>query len=259
MGVKLKKPWATDAFGNAYFVKRALILTVGYICKGRYTRINKPLIRGAEHLKNLPDNGVLFVSNHQTYFAEVIMMYYVFAAAKNGRYNDIKRPWFLFNPKLNLYFIAAVETMKSGLLPKLFAYAGSVSIKRTWRAAGKDVNRQVDMRDIRKIKTALDDGWVITFPQGTTKPYVKGRRGTAHVVKHFQPIVVPIVVDGFRRAFDKKGLKLKKKGSTLSMTIKEPLQVDFSQENDQILEQLMFAIEQSDAHATGAVKPESKS
>ena len=249
MGFKIKKPWSTDAFGNAYFVKRALILTVGYICKSRYTRINKSEIKGAEHLANLPDTGVLFVSNHQTYFAEVILMYYVFSAAKNKKYNDIRKPWFLFNPRLNLYFIAAVETMKSGLLPKLFAYAGSVSIKRTWRAAGQAVNRQVDMRDFSKIKMALDDGWVITFPQGTTKPYVKGRRGTAHVIKRFEPIVVPIVIDGFRRAFDKKGLKLKKRGTTLKMTIKEPLKIDYSKSNDEILDELMHAIEQSETHA----------
>ena len=38
--------------------------------------------------------------------------------------------------------------MKDGLLPKIMAYAGSVSIERTWRAEGKEVNRQVKMSDI---------------------------------------------------------------------------------------------------------------
>ena len=41
--------------------------------------------------------------------------------------------------------------MKSGLLPKIFAYAGSISIERTWRASGENVNRQVKMRDISNI------------------------------------------------------------------------------------------------------------
>ena len=45
---------------------------------------------------------------------------------------------------------------------------------------------------------------VITFPQGTTTPFKPIRRGTAHIIKTYKPIVVPIVIDGFRRSFDKR-------------------------------------------------------
>ena len=110
---------------------------------------------------------------------------------------------------MNLYFVAARETMQSGLLPKILAYAGSVSIDRTWRAQGKEVNRQVKMSNVSNISKALQDGWLITFPQGTTKPWKPIRRGTAHIIKHNKPIVVPIVIDGFRRSFDKKGIRIK--------------------------------------------------
>jgi 1-acyl-sn-glycerol-3-phosphate acyltransferase len=135
--------------------------------------------------------------------------------------------------------------MKKGLLPKIFAYAGSISIERTWRAAGKDVNRQVKMSDISNIKKALDDGWVITFPQGTTKPFNPVRRGTAHLIKTYQPIVIPIVIDGFRRSFDKKGLMIKKRGILQSMVIKPPLEIDYDTEDaNDILKKIEYAIEQ---------------
>jgi 1-acyl-sn-glycerol-3-phosphate acyltransferase len=135
--------------------------------------------------------------------------------------------------------------MKSGLLPKIFAYAGSISIERTWRSSGKEVNRQVKMSDISNIKKALDDGWVITFPQGTTTPFKPIRKGTAHIIKHYQPIVVPIVIDGFRRAFDKKGIRIKKKNILQSMEIKPPLQIDYENESiDQIVEKIEYSIEQ---------------
>ena len=65
--------------------------------------------------------------------------------------------------------------------------------------------------DISNIGIALDDGWVITFPQGTTTPFKPLRKGTAHIIKNYKPIVVPIVIDGFRRSFDKKGIRIKKK------------------------------------------------
>lgn len=236
-----------DAFGNSLIIKRFLIFAVGLVAFYRFNIVNKTVVKGTKHLKGLPKTKVLFVSNHQTYFADVMGLYQVFCSAKWGIFDKITNPIYLLNPKLNIYFVAALETMKAGFLPKLFAYVGSVSIKRSWRQAGKDVDRGVDKRDISKIYKALESGWVITFPQGTTTPYVPGRRGTAHIIKETQPIVIPVVVDGFRRAFDKKGLYLKKRGVKLSITIKEPLKLDYDNMNTrQILDELMHNIEQTD-------------
>ena len=135
--------------------------------------------------------------------------------------------------------------MQSGLLPKILAYVGSISIERTWRSEGKDVNRQVKMSDISAISKALDDGWVITFPQGTTTPFKPIRKGTAHIIKRYKPIVVPIVIDGFRRSFDKKGLRIKKKNILQSFEIKEPLDIDYDNESiADIVEKIEYAIEQ---------------
>jgi 1-acyl-sn-glycerol-3-phosphate acyltransferase len=129
--------------------------------------------------------------------------------------------------------------MKAGLLPRIMAYAGSVSIERTWRESGKDVKRQVKMSDITNIGTALDDGWVITFPQGTTKPFGPVRKGTVHIIKRYKPVVIPIVIDGFRRSF------IKKRGILQSMIIKEPLEIDYENESiESILEKIEYAIEQ---------------
>ena len=92
---------------------------------------------------------------------------------------------------------------------------------------------------------ALKDGWVITFPQGTTKPFVKGRIGTAFLIKKHNPVVVPIVIDGFRRSFDKKGLKRKKRYSTLKMKIKQPIKFEESMNIDDMMAMIMDEIEQS--------------
>ena len=172
-------------------------------------------------------------------------MFHVFNASLSGRQDTLKNLGYLWKPKLNIYFVAAKETMRSGLLPRILAYAGSISIERTWRSKGKDVNRQVKMGDISKIGMALDDGWVITFPQGTTTPFKPIRRGTAHIIKTYRPIVVPIVIDGFRRSFDKKGIFIKKRGILQSMEIKKPLDIDYDNEStDEIVEKLQYAIEQ---------------
>lgn len=234
-----------NPFGQYLIIKRMLIRYLGVLTHRRYRGFNELNIEGSEHIKNLPDTKVLFVSNHQTYFADVVAMFHVFNASLHGRIDSIKNVGYLWQPKLNIYFIAAKETMKAGLLPRILAYAGSVSIERTWREAGKDVQRQVKMSDISNIGTALDDGWVVTFPQGTTTPFKPLRKGTAHIIKKYKPIVVPIVIDGFRRSFDKKGLLIKKKGILQSMVIKAPLEIDYENDSmEEIIEQLEYAIEQ---------------
>ncbi|MDG2151283.1 MAG: lysophospholipid acyltransferase family protein [Polaribacter sp.] len=234
-----------NPFGHILLLKKMLIRFFGLISHGRYQKFNNLNIEGSEILRNLPDSGVLFISNHQTYFADVAAMFHVFNASLKGRDDSIKNIGYMWNPKLNVYYVAAGETMKSGLLPKLFAYAGSVSIDRTWRSAGKNVNRQVKNSDISNIGKAINDGWVITFPQGTTTPFKPIRRGTAHIIKTFKPVVVPIVIDGFRRSFDKKGLIIKKRNVLQSMVIKEPLEIDYENEAvADIVTKIEYAIEQ---------------
>lgn len=234
-----------NPFGHILFVKKWIIRILGVLSHRRFNKFNKLIIEGSEVIKSLPENKVLFVSNHQTYFADVTAMIHVFNASLSGRVDSIKNVGYLWQPKMNIYFIAAKETMRSGLFPRILAYAGSVSIDRTWRAKGEQVNRQVKMSDISNIGKALDDGWVITFPQGTTTPYKPIRRGTAHIIKKYKPIVIPIVIDGFRRSFDKKGIRIKKKNILQSMEIKKPLEIDYDNDSiENIVKKIEHAIEQ---------------
>jgi 1-acyl-sn-glycerol-3-phosphate acyltransferase len=234
-----------NPFGHILFLKKWLIRIMGLMTHQRYKGFNKLEIDGSEVIRALPETNVLFVSNHQTYFADVVAMFHVFNASLSGRIDSIKNVGYLWNPKLNVYYVAAAETMKKSILTKVLAYAGSISIERTWRADGQDVNRHVKFSDISNIGKALGDGWVITFPQGTTTPWKPLRKGTAHIIKKYRPVVVPVVIDGFRRSFDKKGLRVKKKGILQSMQIKEPLKIDYDNESiEGIIEKLEYAIEQ---------------
>lgn len=239
------KLFRKDVFGNYIYVKRFLIRVLGAVSHQRYRKFNNLKIEGSQVLRDIPSKNVLIISNHQTYFADVAAMFHVFNASLSGRDDSIKDITYLHRPKMNLYFVAAKETMQSGWLPKIMAHIGAIPIERTWRADGKDVKRSVKFSDITNIGKALDDGWVITFPQGTTKPFNPIRKGTAHIIRKFKPVVVPIVIDGFRRAFDKKGLMIKKRDVYQSMVIKEPLQIDYDKDSiDDIVTQIEFAIEQ---------------
>ena len=227
------------------FIQGIIYSVVGIFTYPGLNMVNKLNIKGMEYLENLPHNNVLFVSNHQTYFADVMTFIHIFCAASWRRKNKLGIPFYLLWPYTKVKYVAAEETMKSSWLTRIFAMAGAITVKRTWRAEGTEVRRGLDTSDTKKITTALQNNWVITFPQGTTKPFAPGRKGTAYIIKHTRPIVIPVIISGFWRAFNKKGLKFKKKGSLLLVTFKEPLQIDYEDSTENILEKVMDAIEQS--------------
>ncbi len=242
------KLFKRNPFGHILWIKRILIWIFGVVTHSRYNSFNNLKIEGSDIIRKLPENNVLFVANHQTYFADVAAMLHVFNASLKGRVDSLKNIGYLWNPKLNVYYVAASETMKSGILPKILSYIGAVKVDRTWREKGKDIQREVKQSDVENIGIALEDGWVITFPQGTTSPWKPIRKGTAHLIKQYKPIVVPIVIDGFRRSFDKKGINIKKKGVQQSMVIKQPLKIDYEGESiESIVEKIEIAIEQHES------------
>jgi 1-acyl-sn-glycerol-3-phosphate acyltransferase len=240
------KLFKRDALGNLILFKRVIFMAFGAIANARFRNLFNTELRGTEIIRQLPLKNVLFVSNHQTYFADVTMMLIAISSAKNGFKDRVGPLYHLLNANFRVYFVAANETMKKSMLTKAMTKAGGILVQRTWKKEGRNTSLKVDTSDSDTIGKALTDGWVITFPQGTTKPFVKGRKGTAHIIKKNKPLVVPVVIDGFRRSFDKKGLLIKKKGGTIRMTFKPALNINYEDDLDTILNQVMHSIEQSE-------------
>ena len=238
----------SERLKNVKIVRKIVYAIVGFISYPALVFVNRLKISGTEYLRNLPNHNVLFVSNHQTYFADVITFLHIFCAVKWGKMNKLGIPYYLLNPFTNVYYVAAEETMKDSIISRLFTLAGALTVKRTWRAEGTEVRKGLDPSDTRKITRALESNWVITFPQGTTKPFAPGRKGTAHIIRLTRPIVIPVVINGFWRAFNKKGLKFKKTGSLLTVRFKAPLQIDHNESSEAIMEKIMDSIEQSKEH-----------
>jgi len=233
-----------DPFGNFLVIKRLLIFILGWFTYYRYTAVNKIRITGTENLMDLPDQGVLFLSNHQTYFADVIAFFHIFCAVKWGYKDTMSPPFYLLSPRARMYYVAAAETMKGGFLPKVFSMGGAITIERSWRANGEDVKRQLDTSAQDRIGMGLQHGWVVSFPQGTTKPYAPVRKGTAHLISDHHPIVIPVVINGFRRAFDKKGLRFKKRNTRLTVQFKPPMHFRPDESVEEMVARVTQAIEQ---------------
>lgn len=232
-----------DPFGNWLILKRLIILVAGFPTYWRIAVANKLRIENIELIQKLPNQNVFFISNHQTYFADVISFYHIFCSAKWG-FGRFLVPIYLFAPRARTYYIAAKETMQEGLIPRLFSLAGAILVERSWRAKGENVKREVDNSAADNVSTALQFGWVVSFPQGTTKAYAPIRKGTAHIIKENNPIVVPVVINGFRRAFNKTGLGYKVRNTELTVRFKDPIYFNESQSLDEIVEKVKFIIEQ---------------
>ena len=137
--------------------------------------------------------------------------------------------------------MAAEETMKA---------VSSVGYS-TWRANGKAYleseegsEESLDASDTQRsrMRSAIV-GWLRfrKAPQNHLRPGEE----RLFIIKQNKPVVVPVVISGFWRAFNKKGLKFKKKGSLLSNTFQEPLKIDYEDTVENILDTVMNAIEQS--------------
>ena len=219
-----------NIFGQTIFLKRLIIGFVGLITH-RTFRSKRFEIKGSKNLVNLPSTNVLFVSNHQTYFYDVIAMLHVFNSSVKGRIDSLKKPKYLISPKTNLYYIASLETMKKSVITKLLTYAGAVLVQRSWRDSGESVSRDIRSEDPDKIKLALKDGWVITFPRGTTDNSKPIRKGTAHIIKNNDPLIVPINLIGFKDVFQRNGLKVINRKNFFSIEIMKPLQIDMTKKS----------------------------
>lgn len=235
----------TERLKNFKLVRKIVYALVGTFSYPGLAMVNKLRISGTEHIEKLPKENVLFVSNHQTYFADVITFLHIFCAVKWGKKNRLGVPYYLLNPFTRVNYVAAEQTMKGSWISRLFTLAGALTVKRTWNNEAKETRKGLDPSDTRKITRALASNWVITFPQGTTKPFAPGRKGTALIIKQNKPVVIPVVINGFWRAFNKQGLKFRKRGVTLTVRFKAPLVIDYEARSEDILAQIMDAIEQS--------------
>jgi len=232
------------------FIKELFILTPFQHLMGTFFLkvLNRLKVEGRETLKQLPCKNVLFVSNHQTYFMEGIALMVEF--------DHIRRPvrhWCWKAGTGNCYYIVALETaQQKGGIHRVIEWGGAVTVTRTWKKSDQnlkagEVPKEHVEKDQRKVISAINDGWVITFPQGTTTPFSKGRKGTARIIKQSKCIVVPVVVDGFSEAFHKsKPCWPIKMGTRLKIRFKTPMDINYDDSEEAIVNQIMDAIEQSE-------------
>ena len=242
-----------DAQDCIIFFKK-FILGFGGFCSYRGLFVNNKLnVQGIENLDELPNNKVLIISNHQTYFTDGQAILHAIAQWQQPRILGLKilrKIGFLymfFHDLGHCYYITAFETMHKGILPRLYNYSGAINVRRSYKDGEKVVKRPIDKEGITKIHSALEDGWVINFIQGTTLTNAAGRKGAAYIVKECQPIILPVVIKGFTEAFSRKKplpFGLRKKGVNLSMTFKPVLSINYSDPVEKILGEMMESIEE---------------
>jgi len=115
-----------DRLKNIRIFRSIIYGLVGLFTYPGLALFNVIKIEGTEHLTHLPKEKVLFVSNHQTYFGDVIAFVHIFCAFKWRKYNKLGIPYYLLSPFTNLYFVAAEETMNNSWLSRLFKLGGAL-------------------------------------------------------------------------------------------------------------------------------------
>lgn len=170
------------------WVRRGILAGFGVGFTVPYLAIlNDVHVEGDELLRELPRRNVVFLSNHQTYFMEAMAFFDLVY---------VRHQFPLEDPILR--FSAAEETMKKNLLTAVMKRAGGVTFKRSFRDAGVDVQRAVDLDGVSRVQESIRDGWLLHFPAGTTKKGAPLRAGGARLLHQTRAVAVPVRVDGFR-------------------------------------------------------------
>jgi len=171
------------------WIRRGLIASLGLGFTIPYFRfLNRIRVEGDDVLETLPKKGVVFLSNHQTYFMEAIA-FFDLVYVRHGF--DLEDPY--------LRFSAADETMRKNLLRSLFTRAGGVTFRRSFREEGREVNRPIDLPGLARVEEAIRKGWLLHFPAGTTQTGAPLRSGIAQLLHRTAAVAVPVRVDGFRK------------------------------------------------------------
>jgi 1-acyl-sn-glycerol-3-phosphate acyltransferase len=225
-----------DLLAALRLLRRPLYVFLGLFDWVRFGLLNRLSCEGREHLKGLPNAGVLLVANHLTYYMDVLALHHALLGSRCSPLDG-------FRARFNVRFVVAFETLSErGILPRVFKYAGAVLIRRTWKHGDQDVQRSVDPGDLARIGEALRDGWLITFPQGTTTPGAPVRKGTAHIIRQHRPVVVPVVLEGIDKAFAKKGFRRIARGVDLRIRFGAPLAFAEHESVEVICERIAEAI-----------------
>ena len=197
------------------WLRRGLLASFGVGFTVPYFAIlNDVQVEGDEVLKELPRQNVVFLANHQTYFLEAIAFFdLVYVRHQMPLESPIVR------------FSAAEETMKQNLLTKLMTLAGGVTFKRSFREGGADVRRAVDLEGVARVEEAIQDGWLLHFPTGTTKKGAPLRSAVTRLLHNTKAVALPVRVEGFRELLLHKQVpgKLFKQ---CSLKIHRPLPLD---------------------------------
>ena len=171
------------------WVRRGILAGFGVGFTVPYLSIlNDVHVKGDELLPELPRRNVVFLANHQTYFMEALAFFDLVY---------VRYQFPLEDPVLR--FSAAEETMKKNLLTAVMKLAGGVTFKRSFRDAGAEVQRSVDLDGVTRVQESIREGWLLHFPAGTTKKGAPLRAGVARLLHQTRAVPVPVRVDGFRR------------------------------------------------------------
>ena len=224
-----------DPFKVPYLLKIAIQSSVLFLTTPALKILNSLEVKGKENLKELPEKNVLFISNHQCAFMDGIAIYRSLLGVSKFAGLPLRS---------SLYYIAATETMKShGLLPKILMIAGCISLKRDWRDGSDNVKRGPDFRALKASLNGLENGWLINFPQGTTRKDAPVRKGILRMIERNDCIVIPIELSNFEKAFNKLSVLWPKSfGNKLSIEFKEPLKLDSNMAPEKNLEIISKAI-----------------
>lgn len=216
---------------NIAFKIAKTFLNPGVYKKGNLEVENKSLFDA------LPEENVLIIMNHTTYYMEAVaILLHLWKEA--GNINDVKHK---FNPVVEFNSLK-----KKGANPwREFVNGvargmGMIYVRReNDKKIHGDGRKMYNENAFQEIFDTLDKGWVIFFPQGTTKKTAPLKPGILKIIKEKNPHLLLIKTSNFRECFGKKGVFPKKSfNGKLGLDVKKIIENPREREPYVLLEEI---------------------
>lgn len=203
----------------AYQIAKAFLYK-GVYKKGRLEVKNKELIQ------ELPNENVLVVMNHTTYYMEAVaFMFHLWKEEGNTKTLSNK-----FNPVVEFNSLKKKganpwREFVNGVARKM----GMIYVRRqNDKKVNGDGRKQYNDTAFDEIYSTLDKGWVLFFPQGTTKKNAPLKPGILKIIQKKNPTIILIKTSNFAEVYGKKGVFPQKEskeqlGIELKRIIKDPM------------------------------------
>lgn len=213
---------------NQKILKKAWLQSMYFKFYSEFELKNDVVYNGDSVLADLPEAGVMFVSNCEAYQIDTMLLYRRLMTSPG---------YSVLEPKTNLSTLCVPETFDYLTDQRALEYFDCIPHPTVDNASISKYSA------LRAVVRSLQTGWLLNFPSPEgLNTALSVHASVAPFIKRIRPIIVPIHIDGTKNTFGSGARSIHNEVKKIEVTFKKPLKIDYSEHPEVISTQISCAI-----------------